>query len=594
MQPNQINESIRESIDEIDQLSEQLRILTSELRHGGRQNTRGSMNTIIARLNIDIANLQNDIQNNLIIRSLISSANRAVNYANRAITTANGLLTTGTQSLQRQSLQRQQSLPIQSLQRQQSLPIQSLQRLQSIQRLQSTPLSSRVQNEELRRPSILIERLQYRQQPYQHILTQQQRHAFNRFLRTTPEERELRAEALRQAQAIAQSRARAEALHEARIAQNEARTNFTQQRSNFIFFTPRGIRSRLRSKTNLSFINCFNQYLVNNVIPIRRNHLYGLSADPNEAFHVGRTRNNCNYCMNTNNQTLEHSMPFFPASAFLGLVNGSTNDIPDITYLAYNDTCSGCNSFKSDVMFLNPPTPGNLRWTIDQNLILLFCNARSYNQDIQKNCKTNLIRSLRNIKQTLNCEKSELLRIYPDEDELDAYLTLKGINNGMDIKTKRILTHYISGLELIKYYIKLNKYLVDHEIKGDINCNDSEVIQLIENILNIQVDTSEIDSIIQSFGQHGFHFGGIALSRQIIRHQDNARRNRVEQSYQDHQVFLRQIQAQRAARDMDPVQIQRDIQELENFRTNQLQQQVRKSVVSRRKYIIPKRNRRQQ
>jgi hypothetical protein len=581
MQRNQINQ-----INEIDNLSTQLRDLTSDLRNGRRQqNTIGIMNTIIARLNIDIVNLQINLQNGVIIRDLIGSANRAINGANRAITTANGLLTT--------SLQRQQSLPIQS--------IQSIQRLQSTPLLiypylQQRPLSSRIQNEELRRPSILIERLQQsRQQPYQPILTRQQQNELNRLLRTTPQQRQLRTEALRQTQVRAQAREQADALRQARIAQEQAQINFTQQRSNFTFFTPKGIRSRLRSKTNLSFINCFNEYLINNVVPIRRNHPYGLSADQDEGFHVGRGRNNCNYCMNPNNRTLEHSMPFFPASAFLGLVNGSTNIIPDITRLAYNDTCSGCNNFKSDVMFLNRPTRDNPMWTIDPNLILLFCNALSYDQDIQKNCKKNLIRSLRNIKETLNSENSELTRIYPHEYELDEYLSSKGIiNNDMDIKIKRTLVHYISGLELIKYYIKLNEYLRTNPIGGNINCNDPHIIEHIENILHLNIDTSEIDNLIQSFGQRGFHFGGLILSRQIVRHQDNARRNTLEQSYEDHQTFLRQLQAQRAARDMDPVQIQRDIRELENFRTNQLQQQIRKSIVSRRKYTIPKRNRRQQ
>jgi len=575
----------RNQIDEIDRLSTQLRNLISELRHGGRQNTRGSMNTAIVALTREISELESDLQNgnNISIR-IRNSANRAINAANRAITSANHVLTTGTQ--RQQNLQRQQSLPIQSIQRL-PLPIYPY--------LQQRPLSSRVQNEELRRPSVLIERLQQsRQQPYQPILTRQQQIELNRLLRTTPQQRELRAEELRRTQARAQAREQAEALRQAQIVQEQAQINFTQQRSNFTFFTPKGIRSRLRSKTNLSFINCFNQYLAEHLIQIRRRHPYGLSADPNEAQHVGRSINNCNYCTNPRNRTLEHNMPFFPASAFLGLVNGSTDNIPDIIRLAYNDTCSGCNTFKSNVMFLNRPTPDNPMWTINQDLILLFCNALSYDQDIQKICKRNLIRSLVKIKETLNGENGELTRIYPHEDELDEYLSRKGIINNMGIKTKRVLVHYISGLELIKYYIKLNEYLVDHEIKGIIDCNHPEVIKLIRDILNIQVNTSEIDSFIQSFGQRGFHFGGLILSRQIVRHQDNARRSRIQQNYEDHQAFLRNIQAQRAARDMDPVQIQRDIRELENFRTNQLQQQIRKSIVSRRKYTIPKRNRRQQ
>ena len=42
----------------------------------------------------------------------------------------------------------------------------------------------------------------------------------------------------------------------------------------------------LKTIPHLSSDDCFNKYLATEVIEVRKNHVYGLSADPNESQHA--------------------------------------------------------------------------------------------------------------------------------------------------------------------------------------------------------------------------------------------------------------------------------------------------------------------
>ena len=470
------NKYVSEQIEKIDNLSTRLRMLISELRSSRKTNTIGSMNNLIASLTQELIDLSKILsygndrtkqKGEISIDSAntaIINANNAIRYANNAIRNANNAIryannNTGTVSTSRPS-----------------------QRPPARQDNTFLPF----------RPGTLVPMLNKKPETPKQLSKEGQKD-LNNFLNSDQKQREQRTTETKQKQA--------------KQEQEQAKQKFKKRCNEQNGFFPDGIRTKLLTKTNPTFIDCFNKHLATEVIKVRKNHVYGLSADRNESQHVGRIINqNCNYCDNNCNQTLEHVIPFYPASAFLGLVNGSSRNYPEIVLSAYDDTCCQCNTIKSNCMFLIPPTPGHIKWKINTDLISIYCKAVGDYENCKKNIITSLIKIiniLNNIK-ILNNNSGDLTTIYNDID-VNTYLTNLGIS--FDEKDKFILTHYISGLQLMKYYTKLNKYLKSNNTPGNMNCTDQNVKNHIEKIINTQVDNSKIDQIINSFKNGNHQFG---------------------------------------------------------------------------------------
>jgi len=266
----------------------------------------------------------------------------------------------------------------------------------------------------------------------------------------------------------------------------------------------------------------FNKYLETELVPVRSKDVtghYGTTAKKHgkdEYMHAGGVYHYplpiCQICKKVYSKDIEHVLPFFVASAYAGLGNGSRSSTPhpnapllDSIYLF---SCSKCNTDKSDIMFLNVPTERSPFWVIDINLLNNFLISRGIDQrSINRHV---LYIKLNKLVNALNGQTGFLNSKYPNINIVDRYLREKRlIIFGKSDQTKRVLAHYLSGLDIIAYYKcfnhKLTSIIID-QLKGMDTNNETDIMNILRtniNQTNCTVYLRNVNDIISGFSTNG-------------------------------------------------------------------------------------------
>jgi hypothetical protein len=275
-----------------------------------------------------------------------------------------------------------------------------------------------------------------------------------------------------------------------------------------------GFRDNLQTKTNVTVIKLFNQYLETVLVRVRSKDTtghYGTTAKSGieEYQHAGgHTITNhglCSICESQSANELEHVLPFFVASAYAGLGNdsksGTAHPKAPLLHSIYFYACQKCNGEKKNTLFLNVPTLRSPRWSINEELLSAYLSSRrikavEYTENSLKKQLDELVKNLNGEEETDFLKKK-----YPDISIVDHYLIEKGLTiNRINPRIKKVLAHYLSGLEITAYYKCFNKYLNSESLRG--KTDETQIMQILTTNINEQMCFSfltEVNRIIDNF-----------------------------------------------------------------------------------------------